>query len=150
VLPDSNQKGVLEEYIQAVDTGGERVERLETKMRELLEEWEWKPVVEALMAMKGFQIVAAMITISELGDLTPFAHPRQLMAFLGLVPSEEIPFDWWQDAEGREERTPAKLPTTTTQKPTTSVSRWKRDEQRRRPAPGDVLRRSDFGVSTRA
>jgi len=58
-------------------------------MREQLEEWEWKPVVEALMAMKGFQMVAAMITISELGDLTRFAHPRQLMAFLGLGPSEE-------------------------------------------------------------
>jgi transposase len=89
VLADSNQKIVLEEYIQAVDSGIERVERLELKMRELLEEWEWKPVVEALMAMKGFQIVAAMITISELGDLTRFGHPRQLMAFLGLVPSED-------------------------------------------------------------
>lgn len=89
VLPDSNQKGVLEEYIQAVDSGVERVARLETKMRELLEGWEWKTVAKALMAMKGFQMVAAMITISELGDLTRFAHPRQLMAFLGLVPSEE-------------------------------------------------------------
>jgi transposase len=89
VLPDSNQKGVLEEYIQAVDTGVERVSRLETKMLELLDDWEWLPVAKALMALKGFQMVAAMITISELGDLTRFAHPRQLMAFLGLVPSEE-------------------------------------------------------------
>ena len=64
VLADSNQKSVLEEYIQAVDSGVARVERLELKMRELLEEWEWKPVVEALMAMKGFQMVAAMITIA--------------------------------------------------------------------------------------
>ena len=38
------------------------------------------------MAMKGFQEVAAMITISELGDLTRFNHPRQLMAFLGSGP----------------------------------------------------------------
>jgi len=89
VLPDSNQKIVLEEYLQAIDTGIERVARLETKMFALLEEWEWKPVVEALMAFKGFQEVAAMITISELGDLTRFKHPRQLMGFLGLVPSED-------------------------------------------------------------
>jgi transposase len=89
VLPDAVQKIVLEEYVQGVDAGVERVARLETRMRELLEEWEWKPVVVALMAMKGFQLVAAMITISELGDLTRFAHPRQLMAFLGLVPSED-------------------------------------------------------------
>ena len=45
-------------------------------------------MVRALMAQKGFQVVAAMITISELGDLTRFKHPRQLMAYLGLTPSE--------------------------------------------------------------
>ncbi len=89
VLADPNQKIVLEEYLQAIDTGIERVARLESKMFELLEEWEWKPVVEALMAFKGFKEVAAMITISELGNLTRFKHPRQLMGFLGLVPSED-------------------------------------------------------------
>ena len=44
--------------------------------------------MRALMAQKGFQVVAAMITISELGDLTRFKHPHQLMAYLGLTPSE--------------------------------------------------------------
>ena len=57
-------------------------------MKQLLETWEWKPVVLALMACKGFQEVAAMTLISELGDLRRFDHPRKLMAFLGLVPSE--------------------------------------------------------------
>ena len=89
VLADPNQKIVLEEYLQAIDTGIERVARLETKMFDLLEGWEWKRVVHALMAFKGFKEVAAMITISELGDLTRFKHPRQLMGFLGLVPSED-------------------------------------------------------------
>ena len=86
VLADGNQKIVLEEYLQAIDTGIERVARLEAKMFELLEGWEWKEVADAF---KGFQVVAAMITISELGDLTRFKHPRQLMGFLGLVPSED-------------------------------------------------------------
>ena len=89
VLPDSNHKIVLEEYLHAIENGMKRVARLEAKMFELLKEWEWEPVVRALMGMKGFKEVAAMITISELGDLTRFQHPRQLMAFLGLVPSEE-------------------------------------------------------------
>jgi transposase len=89
VLPDAAQKVVLEEYLQAVESGLERVSRLELRMLALLEDWEWQPVVRALMAFKGFQEVAAMITISELGDLTRFSHPRQLMAFLGLVPSED-------------------------------------------------------------
>ena len=38
--------------------------------------------------MKGFQLVASMVVASELGDITRFKHPRQLMSYLGLVPSE--------------------------------------------------------------
>lgn len=87
-LPDPVQNIVLEEYLQAIDSGMERVKRLAEKMKELLVEWEWEPVVRALMACKGFQEVAAMTLISELGDLRRFDHPRKLMAFLGLVPGE--------------------------------------------------------------
>ena len=87
-LPCPVQKIVLEEYIQAIDSNLERVERLADRMKQLLPDWEWKPVVEALMACKGFQEVAAMTIISELGDLRRFDHPRKLMAFLGLVPDE--------------------------------------------------------------
>jgi transposase len=88
VLPEPAQKVVLEEYLQAIDTGLERVERLREKMIELLGQWEWKPVVKALMACRGFQEVAAMTLVAELGDLRRFEHPRKLMAFLGLVPGE--------------------------------------------------------------
>ena len=88
VLPDEALKIVLEEYIQAIDSAIERRARLADKMKQLLLDWEWKPVVHALMACKGFQEVAAMTLISELGDLRRFKHPRQLMAFLGLVPGE--------------------------------------------------------------
>jgi transposase len=89
VLPDDAQKVVLEEYIQAIDTCVDRVERLKSQMILILEDWKWRPVVKALMACKGFQEVAAMTIISELGDLRRFEHPRKLMAFLGLVPGEE-------------------------------------------------------------
>jgi len=57
-------------------------------MLTLLETRRLKPAVEALMAFRGFQLVAAMITVSELGDIHRFAHPRQLMTYLGLVPTE--------------------------------------------------------------
>ena len=82
------QRVVLEEYIQAVDVTLERVARLEQHMEELLETWARKEEVRALMALKGFKTVAAMTVVSELGDLGRFAHPRQLMGFLGLVPGE--------------------------------------------------------------
>ena len=67
---------------------GERIERLEVHMKALLEDWHLAPVVKALMGFRGYQTVAAMITVSEIGDIHRFPHPRQLMAYLGLVPSE--------------------------------------------------------------
>lgn len=87
-MPADAQKVVLEDYIQAIDLNQSRVNQLKEKLIELLKDWEWKPAVDALMGCKGFQEVAAMTIISELGDLRRFGNPRKLMAFLGLVPSE--------------------------------------------------------------
>jgi transposase len=88
VLPHAAMKIVLEEYLQGIEAAGERIERLEIHMQALLEEWHLAPVVKALMGFRGYQTVAAMITVSEIGDIHRFAHPRQLMAYLGLVPGE--------------------------------------------------------------
>lgn len=46
------------------------------------------PVVTALMAMRGVGLISAMTILAELGDISRFDSPRQLMAYLGLVPSE--------------------------------------------------------------
>ncbi len=88
ILPHPAMKIVLEEYLQCIDATDERIERLEVHMKALLDEWHMKPVVLALMGFRGYQTVAAMITVSEIGDIHRFPHPRQLMAYLGLVPSE--------------------------------------------------------------
>lgn len=88
VLPHPAMKAILEEYLQGIDAAHQRVQRLEASMLTLLETWRLKPAVQALMAFRGFQLVAAMITVSELGDIHRFAHPRQLMAYLGLVSVE--------------------------------------------------------------
>jgi transposase len=88
VLPHPAMKAILEEGLMAVNDAGARVTRCEATMADLLETWRLKPAVDALMAFKGFQIVAAMIKVSEIGVLPRFDHPRQLMAYLGLVPSE--------------------------------------------------------------
>jgi transposase len=88
VLPHPAMKTILEEYLQGIDAAYERVLRIQLSMLALLDSWRLKPAVEALMAFRGFQLVAAMITVSELGDIHRFAHPRQLMTYLGLVPTE--------------------------------------------------------------
>ncbi len=46
------------------------------------------PIVEALQALRGVQRITAVTSVAELGDLTRFDSPRQLAAFLGLIPSE--------------------------------------------------------------
>jgi len=88
VLPHGAQRVVLEDSLRAITTAEERIQRLEDQMEALLESWPMKPVVEAMMALRGFQTVSAMVIVSELGGAWRFEHPRQLMAYLGLVPTE--------------------------------------------------------------
>ena len=89
VLPDPVQKMVLEEYLQRVDTAVAQVARFEAQMATLLTTWQRRKFVEALQGFRGFQLVAAMVIASELGNLSRFEHPRKLMAYLGLVPDED-------------------------------------------------------------
>lgn len=79
---------VMEEYIGAIDATCERIARLEKAMEEQLGNWVQRPAVEALMGLRGFRVVAAMITVSELGNIHRFTHARQFMAYVGLVPGE--------------------------------------------------------------
>ncbi len=87
-MPTDVQKVVLEAYIRSIDSDESQVKELKASLIRILQDWEWKPVVDALMGCKGFQEVAATTIVSELGDLRRFDNPRKLMAFLGLVPSE--------------------------------------------------------------
>src|SRR5436309_7870843 len=79
---------VLEDYIQAVEAAATRRDRLTTQIEAMLPNWTLAPVVAALQTMRGMALVNAATLIAELGDLTRFTDPRQLMAYLGLVPSE--------------------------------------------------------------
>jgi transposase len=79
---------VLEDYIQAIDAAEARRDRLTAQIAAMLPDWTLAPVVAALQTMRGMALVNAATLIAELGDLSRFANPRQLMAYLGLVPSE--------------------------------------------------------------
>ena len=74
--------------LQAERQAGERIGRLEQAIREAVAGWSLAPIVPALMAMRGIDLVAAVTILAEVGDLSRFESPRQLMAYLGLVPSE--------------------------------------------------------------
>ena len=76
------------EYRAAVRDADDRVERITTALRDRVTTWRFAPVVAALMTLKGIEFVAAITLVAELGDLGRFTHPKELMSYLGLVPSE--------------------------------------------------------------
>lgn len=82
------QQLVFEEYVEAVKVALRRVAVLEDHLRSAMELSPLRPVVEGLMALRGVSLVVALTLVAELGDISRFDSPRQLMAYLGLVPSE--------------------------------------------------------------
>jgi transposase len=87
-LPQPAQQIAFQEYLDAVTVASERVARLEQQIREQVASWRLKPLVEALQALRGVQLIVAATVAAELGDLRRFDNPRKLSAYIGLVPSE--------------------------------------------------------------
>jgi len=88
VCPTPAQQIVFQEYLRAVTEVADRLKRLEAELREHSSSWRLSPLVEAYQALRGVQDTVAITTAAELGDITRFNTPRQLAAFVGLVPSE--------------------------------------------------------------
>jgi len=88
VCPTPAQQMVFQADVRAVNEHSERLQRLEQELHEHVPSWRLHPVVEALQALRGVQFTVAVTTVAELGDLTRFDNPRQLMDYLGLTPSE--------------------------------------------------------------
>jgi len=82
------QQVLLQEYIDAVKAGTQRVADITDQMERALPQWSLGPIVDSLVALRGIDKLAAMVLLAELGDISRFSSPRQLMAYLGLVPSE--------------------------------------------------------------
>jgi transposase len=88
VCPTPAQQIVFQEYVRAVTEHTARLQRLDQELQEHVKSWRLNPVVEALQALRGVQFTVAVTMIAEIGDLTRFDTPRELMTFLGLIPSE--------------------------------------------------------------
>jgi transposase len=87
-FPHAAQDIAFAEYRQAVGEGEARVQRLTQALRQQVEDWRMQPLVSAIMTLRGLELIAASTIVAELGDLRRFAHPRELMGYVGLVPSE--------------------------------------------------------------
>ncbi len=89
VCPTPAQQIVFQESLRAVGEQVERLKRFEAELADLVPAWRLAPVVRALQGLRGVQDIVAVTMVAEIGDLTRFDNPRQLAAFLGLVPSED-------------------------------------------------------------
>lgn len=87
-LPRPTEQIVFQDYLHSIEESHLRVARLTEQIRLAVESWRWKPVVAALQSLRGVGLVAAAGLVAELGDLRRFDHPRPLMSYIGLVPSE--------------------------------------------------------------
>jgi transposase len=87
-LEHSEQRITFEEMMLAVRQAQERIERLEQAIRAAVPDWSLAAQVTAMMALRGIDLVSATTLLAEIGDLSRFQTPRELMAYLGLVPSE--------------------------------------------------------------
>jgi len=87
-FPYPHQQLAFEELKRAIDQIETRVATLDKTIDEAVPQWHFAPVVDALRALRGVNTTVAATVVAEIGDIARFESPRQLMAWLGLVPSE--------------------------------------------------------------
>ncbi len=87
-LDHVEQRIAFEEMLLAIRQVQERIARLEQAIGASVADWSLARVVTALMAVRGIDLVTATAFLAEIGDLSRFQTPRELMAYLGLVPCE--------------------------------------------------------------
>lgn len=87
-FPRHGERVAFEHYIKQVEYLDERVKEFEREIREIAESPLYRERVLRLCSLRGISTLTAMVVISELYDLRRFDHPRELMSFIGLIPSE--------------------------------------------------------------
>ena len=87
------QQIVFQDQIEAINAAQVRLRALEQQLREIVPTSSMAPVVAAYQALRGVSFLVASTFVAEVGDVRRFATPQQLMAFLGLVPSERTTGD---------------------------------------------------------
>ena len=82
------QQIVFQEYVDEIQHATARIKAMEKELEQALSGWSLAGEAQDLMALRGVDTLSAITVLAELGDITRFDTPRQLMAFVGLVPSE--------------------------------------------------------------
>jgi transposase len=85
------QEATLLDYLHEVDHVADRIVRLERAITEAVATApaRMRAVIDALQALRGIAVVSAVTIVAEVGTLSRFVKPRQLMGYSGAVASED-------------------------------------------------------------
>jgi transposase len=83
-------QATLRDYFLEVAHECERIERLEHELDMAVEQVppKMRAVIDALQALRGVAKLTAVTIVAEVGEISRFARPKQLMGYSGAVPSE--------------------------------------------------------------
>jgi transposase len=112
-LAQPAQEVALTDYVHEVEHVALRLERLDRAIQEaarLAARPRMRAAIAALQALRGVAEIAAVTIVAELGEISRFRNPRQLMAYSGLVPSE---FQWFDTTAGSITKTDRQRPSST-------------------------------------
>jgi transposase len=82
------ERMVLEDYLLAVEQVSARLATLDAQLKEVADQEPYRERIGWLRCLRGIDTITALSVLAELHGFERFAKPRQLMAYLGLVPSE--------------------------------------------------------------
>jgi len=84
------QEATFVDYVTEVEHASDRIARLEKAIDIAAADAppQMRAVIDALQSLRGIAKLTAVSVVAELGELSRFTHPRQLMGYSGLVPSE--------------------------------------------------------------
>jgi transposase len=84
-----SQRIAFLDCLEAVEAATARVNRLTAEIERLVPQTTLAPLVTGLQALRGVQVVSAVVIAAEIGDLRRFPTAERFMAYVGLCPSED-------------------------------------------------------------
>jgi len=84
----ASDQAAFDDYLLAIEQVEERIKTLEQRMQATAESEPYAKPVGWLRCFRGIDTVTALSLVAELHGIERFPSPRELMAYLGLVPSE--------------------------------------------------------------